>query len=253
MKKQNVILFTITFALIAATAGLCQFMTGDRKLGNPGVKVVSIPSFDPEGRIVRKQSVDLPERVIGFDSKADTISEIELQTLPADTLFGRRTYRSSGNFYVTTSVVLMGEDSRSIHKPEICLPSQGWSVTEQATIIRMKEPVPYDLPVMKVIGSKDVTTKSGKTQTVKTVFVYWFVADKQITADHLTRMWRMGKEMLKSGTLQRWAYIACIAHCYPGQEEETYKRVEDFIISAVPEFQLAVGKPLKADIQTASK
>lgn len=257
MKTQKIILFTVTLALIGAAAGLCARMTDDRKLGNPGVKIVSIPSFDEDGNIVRKQSVDLPERVLGLESKRDNLSQIELQTLPADTLFGRRTYRSARNFYVTTSVVVMGEDSRSIHKPEICLPSQGWSITEQPATIHMKKPVPYDLPVMKVIGSKTLTSNDGRSQPVKTVFVYWFVAENDITASHLTRMWRMGEEMLRTGTLQRWAYIAFIAHCYPGQEEQTYKRLEDFIIAAVPEFQTAVGKPspdtVPKSLQTASK
>lgn len=254
MKKQKVILFILAFVLIGATAWLCAHMQTSRKLGNPGVKIAQKPSLDVDGKIVREQSVDLPEKVLTFDSRPEGLSHIELTTLPADTLFGRRTYRSLDNFYVTASVVVMGEDSRSIHKPEICLPSQGWEITEQPMTIRMQQPAPYDLPVVKVIGSKMIRRANGTSQPMKTVFVYWFVAENEITADHLTRMWKMGEEMLKTGTLQRWAYIAFISHCYPGQEDETYKRIEDFIVAAVPKFQTASGKAsTPAQLQTASK
>ena len=256
MKNQKIILFILAFALIGGTAGLCRYMQTSRKLGKPGVQIVASPSFDVDGKMVRQQSVGLPENVLGFESRPEGLSHEELRALPADTLFGRRTYRSQ-NFYVTASVVVMGEDSRSIHKPEICLPAQGWKITEQPRTIQMQQPVPYDLPVIKVIGSKTVKTKDGISQPVKTVFVYWFVADNEITADHLTRMWKMGKSILTTGTLQRWAYIAFISHCYPGQEEETYQRIEDFIVTAVPKFQIAPGKSVQAskpvELQTASK
>jgi hypothetical protein len=257
MKKQKIILFVLAFVVIGATARLCSLMETGRKLGAPGVKLVLKPSLDVDGKIVREQSVDLPENVSGFESKAVGLSHEELRALPVDTLFGRRNYWSSNNFYVTASVVVMGNDSRSIHKPEICLPSQGWKITEQPTTIHMQNPIPYELPVVKVIGSKMIPTADGSAQPLKTVFVYWFVAENEITADHLTRMWRMGEEMLRTGTLQRWAYIAFISPCFPGQEEATYQRIEDFIKTAVPEFQISSGKSAKASLpatlQTASK
>ena len=257
MRTQKFITFALAIVLIGMTAGLCAYLQNSRRLGKPGVKLVQKPSLDVDGKIVREQSVDLPEKVLMFESKPEGLSHIELTTLPADTLFGRRTYRSPDNFYVTASVVVMGEDSRSIHIPEICLPSQGWEISEQPTTIQIQEPTPYHLPVVKVIGSKTVHTANGTLQPMKTVFVYWFVADDEITADHLTRMWKMGEEMLRTGTLQRWAYIAFISHCYPGQEEETYKRLENFIVAAVPKFQIASGKSPQASLpdplQTASK
>jgi hypothetical protein len=38
--------------------------------------------------------------------------------------------------------------------------------------------------------------------------------------------------------LQRWAYVACISPCAPGQEDATFARMKKFIAAAVPEFQL---------------
>ena len=54
-------------------------------------------------------------------------------------------------------------------------------------------------------------------------------------------MFDMGLDMLRTGVLQRWAYVSCFSICHPGQEEETYKRIKELISAAVPHFQLTTG------------
>jgi hypothetical protein len=76
------------------------------------------------------------------------------------------------------------------------------------------------------------------------VFVYWFVADGELTATHSDRMWWMARDMLKNGVLQRWAYVICFAPCEVGAEDATFERLTDFIAATVPEFQLTAGPPL---------
>jgi hypothetical protein len=49
----------------------------------------------------------------------------------------------------------------------------------------------------------------------------------------------MAGELLKTGTLQRWAYISCFSVCKPGDEEATFERLKKFIAASAPEFQLA--------------
>ena len=73
------------------------------------------------------------------------------------------------------------------------------------------------------------------------VFVYWFVADGELTAQHRQRMWWMARDLLTRGVLQRWAYVSCFSACPPGQEEATYARMREWIAAAVPQFQRAAG------------
>ena len=47
------------------------------------------------------------------------------------------------------------------------------------------------------------------------VYVFWFVADNAYTARHGQRMWWMAREMMRTGVLQRWAYVSCFAACPP--------------------------------------
>jgi hypothetical protein len=74
----------------------------------------------------------MPERVPGYTSKFASITEHELEVLPLDTNFGRRSYATTdGSFTAQASVVLMGTDRTSIHQPEFCLNSQGWTIQQK--------------------------------------------------------------------------------------------------------------------------
>jgi hypothetical protein len=81
------------------------------------------------------------------------------------------------------------------------------------------------------------------------VFVYWFVAENQLTANHRQMLWWMGRDLLRTGVLQRWGYVTYFAVCAPGQEEATFLRMSQLISAAVPEFQLTPA-PAKAMAST---
>jgi len=107
----------------------------------------------------------------------------------------------------------------------------------------MDRPSVYDLPVRKM-KFKGTVMLGDKRREVGGVFVYWFVCDTELSAEHNQRMMRTTYEMMRTGVMQRWAYVICMAFCEPGQEEAAYDRVKEFIRAAVPEYQLTVGPPL---------
>jgi len=78
------------------------------------------------------------------------------------------------------------------------------------------------------------------------IYVYWFVADNQLTESHWVRMGRMSAHLLATGELQRWAYVSFFAVCLPQDEAKTYERMKKFIAASTPQFQLAAGEPLVA-------
>ena len=168
--------------------------------------------------------------------------------MPADTTYGYRRYIGPDGFRLDLRVVLMGTDRTSIHKPEYCLPGQGFQITKSEVLkLRMTEPHAYDLPVTRIIARRVVRRPDGESLELRAVFVYWFVADEQVSADHLERMIWMARDLVFRGTLQRWAYVSAFAICLPGQEEAAYGRMRDFLVDAVPKFQLATGVPATPD------
>jgi hypothetical protein len=146
---------------------------------------------------------------------------------------------------VLVSAVLMGGDRTSIHKPEYCLNGQGWTfraANTEVIPIPMQKPFAYELAVMKVVATKNVRV-DGQELTRRGLYLFWFVTDREISALHTGRMWSQTLHMLRTGELQRWAYISYFATCAPGQEEETLDWLKRVIAASAPEFQLPPASP----------
>ena len=227
----------ITALLLMAVAGGAIFKLQARQtLGRPGVLAEPQPG-SARWRII------LPERVAGLTSREEPAAEVELTALPADTSIGKRIYRAADGTELLLQVVLMGRDRTSIHQPQYCLTGQGWLIEKTEEVrLPVAKPQPHEVPALKLTASKVLVTADGQRVPVRAIYVYWFVADGALTAHRSERLAAMAKELLRTGTLQRWAYVACFAQCLPGDEDKTFARVKEFVAEAVPEFQRG-GQP----------
>jgi hypothetical protein len=229
-------------ALIGLSAFWLNGLRSAVHLGKPGVKLTSVPVLDEQSRIARTNSVALPLRVPGFEARLANITRMELEYLPPDTTYARRFYAlPNEGFSVQASAVLMGTDRTSIHRPEYCLTGQGWTITRQRSLeIGIAGSKPYKLPVQRY----DMTYQGevdGRLAIRSGIYVFWFVADGQLTSSHVQRQWWLIRDLLLHQTLQRWAYISFFADCAPGDEDLTYDRITRLVAATVPDFQLTTG------------
>ena len=95
---------------------------------------------DESGGVIERLSV-AGTFVKGEQIKA---SQAELDLLPKDTTLIKRLYRdAAANDNAHVSLVLAGQDTRAIHKPEVCLPGQGWTITSSPGLpVAMKNRTP---------------------------------------------------------------------------------------------------------------
>src|ERR1043166_3201039 len=150
MNASKVIIGITAFAIMAGTAFAVVQIKSRQRLGNPGVKVGPIAICDERGKTVSSVGVLLPEAAAGFSSQTLPITDQELTGLPKDTVFGRRLYSSRDGLQIQNSVILMGADRTSLHEPEFCLPSQGWTVDQKSrAVIGLEKPSAHRLPVQK--------------------------------------------------------------------------------------------------------
>jgi hypothetical protein len=237
MKKQKVFLLILVLALVGGTAVALNWLHANQKLGVPGLKAVSEPNT-----VVMK--ITLPERVAGFTSTNVPEDPSVLDTLPKDTSYAQRRYFAPTNFWVNANIILMGLDRTSIHKPEYCLPSQGWHIDQKDTVnLSIGGAHPYQMPVAKWLLSMSAQMPDGRKQKVRGFYVFWFVAHNEETTSHWQRVWWMTSNLFRTGVLQRWAYVSYFAVCEPGQEDATFERIKKLIAASVPEFQLPPAKP----------
>lgn len=234
MKRLRLTVGIAGITLIVAGAGMLLDLKGRQRLGEPGVRCVA-----GEGLRV---TIQLPERVGEYVSTNVEPTKLELDTLPKDTSFGRRLYRAPDGFEVLLSVVMMGTDRTSIHKPEYCLTSQGWQILDQETIaIPMERPHRYALAVRKFTAGRLVQEPGGQQVRQGGLYLFWFVSQDHLTASHWGRVGWLTWDLVRYGLLPRWAYVSAFVGCPAGQEARAAERAERFLEAAVPEFQKTAG------------
>ena len=238
MKARERILLVVVLAMIVGTAGTLRYMKSHQHLGRPGIRATAIPGS-------MRMQIELATNVPGYSFKELPVDKVVTKALPQDTSIRQGVYRNAEG-EIQTTVVMMGTDRTSIHKPQFCLTGTGWNIDDdrsELTTVRLERPRPLDLPVMKLITKLTVEV-DGKPVNKSGVYVYWFVAEDAVTADHWRRVVWMAEHLLRTGELQRWAYITYFAPCPPGQEERAFNRVQRLMNATVPEYQLAWPAPL---------
>jgi hypothetical protein len=69
----------------------------------------------------------------GYQSEELEPSEAELTILPRDTVLKKRLYTGDDGWFLV-SAVIGGRYKSSIHRPELCLPAQGYKMEKPRTL-----------------------------------------------------------------------------------------------------------------------
>ncbi len=236
MKNQKWLILVVALLLMAGTAGALTWLRENQKLGKPGIKATPIP-----GSVAMK--INLPARVLDFTSTNLPETEEVIGYLPKDTSYAGRLYTAPDGFLIESSAILMGADRTSIHRPEYCVPGHGWVIGEKQVVdIPIHDDPPYQLEVARWNLSGTFQLPDGRKTSQAGLYVYWYVADNEETANHDKMLEWLTLDLFRTGALQRWAYILYFAECQPGDEDATFERMKDFIAAQVPQFQLPIRR-----------
>lgn len=214
----------VFLALVLATVAVSWHRSDAEKTSEPGV-------------IMR-----LPDRVGEFTGKDESITEAERVILPKDTELVRKTYTNPAGDQISQTIVLSGGEKRSIHRPEICLPGQGWTISGQETI-----PVTLDngrkMEVVNLTLVKEQALADGRRVTLRGYFMYWFVGKDRTTSSQFTRIMLTAMDRLRENKNHRWAYVIVSGliteNLRPGgrNAQDTVTMAKEFIRESVPAFQ----------------
>lgn len=70
----------------------------------------------------------------GYSSKPLPVSDAERHVLPEDTAIEKRLYEAADGSWHVVTLVIGGRSKSSIHRPEMCLPSQGFQMSNPRTL-----------------------------------------------------------------------------------------------------------------------
>jgi EpsI family protein len=199
------------------------------------------PATSPTGIALK-----LPIWVGNWLGEDTPVTPRELEVLAKDTAFARKIYTGPAGDKIFVSIVLSGDDmTSSIHRPERCLPAQGWNLqdTSQRTI-----PISdaRTLVTSRLLSVRMVDAQSQRI-AVHNLTYYWFVGYSDITPSHFTRTMLDLRDRTLHGYNQRWAYVTVASTvtekiARPERSEaETAKLVESFIGELVPKLSRPDG------------
>ena len=129
--------------------------------------------------------------------------------LPPDTGYSRKIYEAVSNPAqgVFLSIVLSGRDRSSIHRPELCVIGQGWTIkgtTEHHFSAPGRSPREFPATVLHV--QRELQTPRGPV-VIPQLIVYWFAGGDTIVATHWQRLWQDAWNRVAHARADRWAYV----------------------------------------------
>ena len=191
----------------------------------------------------------LPDFVGEWYGSDQPILQAEKDALGPDTQFARKLYTNGQGDQIFVSIVFSGPDmSTSIHRPERCLPAQGWTVAD--TSIKKIALANGTLDATRLRNVRHIQNKS-RSISVYALDYYWFVGHSAQTPSHLQRTWLDIRDRVFKGENQQWAFVTVTSKITKGiepfgrSENETDTVLAAFIRELVPE--------LKRDNLSASK
>lgn len=167
------------------------------------------------------------------------VSAAERAILPPDTGYSRKNYISvqDRTQQVFVSIVLSGRDRTSIHRPELCLVGQGWTIQDRfrhrfAYPGVAGEPVPAT--VLHV--QHEAVSARGEEVLVPSLVAYWFVGRDRVVATHWERMLWGALDQLRHLQSHRWAYVLVQTGASDG-DAPALARLQSVLDQTLPVFQ----------------
>jgi hypothetical protein len=188
----------------------------------------------PDGVNPAELPVFLGEPVAWAGRPAE-VSAVERETLPPDTGYSRKHYARMARpaEQVFFSIVLGGRDRTSIHRPEICLVGQGWTITDRRGA-EIQLPDGGALPATLLTVTREFTRADGRRETATALFAYWFSGDGVTESTHMGMILRGMRDRLLRLRAERWAYVAVQTWVHDGKAA-AWKRLEEVAALAWPQ------------------
>jgi len=147
------------------------------------------------------------------------------------------------------STIRSGDDmASSIHRPERCLPAQGWTLQRSDKQVLQIEGKPLALTKLHNVRAIEQPDKSRPL--LHNLNYYWFVGVREMTPSHLTRTVLDMRDRILRREAQRWAYVTISTTVTEGwtrfgrNEQQSTKIVEQFIKEIAPKLTRPDGTPL---------
>lgn len=170
-----------------ATLGICAATDISFQVSAPGVKLA------------------LPLSLGVYQGREFDMTAAEKNLLDEGVKLVRDVYASPEGRQIMATVILSGFEKRSLHRPEVCLPNQGWTVTDR-TPVTLRLADGRDVTVMLMRIFRDVEPQPGVRVRTRALNFYWYVGSNGTTcAEHYEHIFLSYFDSVFRNIQHRWA------------------------------------------------
>lgn len=164
--------------------------------------------------------------ICGSDLSPVSIGEMKL--LPDNTPIFRREYVREGSPSVQATVVFSGIERRSIHRPQICLVSQGNRITNEYDY-KIKNGTGSTLDVKVLELQQFFDEEDGSKTFVSSIYAYWLFNPERETNSHLRRFLIMAIDNSLRNYRPRWGYVSISIIRDPRKPDAWKQQLDEFV------------------------
>jgi hypothetical protein len=182
----------------------------------------ALPAAAPEGRLCPSCTNALHAISLG-----------EAKMLPRGTPIFRKVYTARARPEIQVTLVFTGSERVSIHRPQICLVSQGNRMINEYEYEALVQEG-RRMPVRVIETVRDTKTPDGLKRSDTSVFVYWFFNPERETTSHFERLFWMAYDNAARGYRARWAYVSLVIAVDPAHPEAFRAVLDEFVPRIYP-------------------
>lgn len=223
----------VVVAILAVTILVTALTSDVTKMSEAGIRLINGQPY-------------LPDKAGQWTAATlEGLSDAERKALPEDTAGARRRYVGQNGREVMCTAIVAGRDVTSIHRPEVCLPGQGWGIKgERVEAIPIKEVSGGVLKVMRM-DVEHAVIKTAPDIPARMIFVYWFVGKDRLTPHHWQRIFWTTKDRVLHNRNHRWAYFLIATGVRQETTQEGLDRSETEAMAVLKRFVQELYPSLK--------
>lgn len=176
---------SVVVTLAVVTVALCEMTPVSHRLSDPGL------------------TMELPANLEEFEAEDIGMSSIEKQAFDEGVEMARSLYQSPRGYQFICTLVLSGPIKRSLHRPEVCMPGQGWKIDRSEVIkLRAKDGRVQDATLLYLF--KEHRSEDGRRMRTRAYNVYWYVGYDIATPNYVTHVILSHRDSVFRNINHRW-------------------------------------------------
>lgn len=241
--KQAIWRSGVLLAMVGVTVLLCNVFPNAAENSESGM-LMKLPG---ENGVAGHRGFEVP------------ISPAEEKWLPGDTGLLKRVYVPNDSKATTwseaqeagilVSLILSGNDRRSLHRPHVCLRAQGWHIAKRTpTKLKLGD---IELGVMDFSLRRQDAEEDGTVKKRQAHYVYWWIGAETDTSSDFKRILITVLDNMFRNINNRWGYPSVMTYVdlegkttaeeIAKADEAARERAFDFIREHAPMFQKSLG------------